>query len=96
MSKVFDLLKEYGVFYVATVNNGLPAVRPFGAVMEYNGELYLATANFKDVYKQLKAEKMYSWQLLKPPAWIGSELPDVRKKFMNWLSRKKCWKPVLF
>ncbi len=57
MSKVFDLLKEYGVFYVATVNNGLPAVRPFGAVMEYNGELYLATANFKDVYKQLKAEK---------------------------------------
>lgn len=44
-------------FYVATVNNGLPAVRPFGAVMEYNGELYLATANFKDVYKQLKAEK---------------------------------------
>lgn len=57
MSKVFDLLKEYGVFYVATVNNGLPAVRPFGAVMEYNGEIYLATANFKDVYKQLKAEK---------------------------------------
>lgn len=57
MSKVFDLLKEYGVFYVATVNNGLPAVRPFGAVMEYNGELYLAIANFKDVYKQLKAEK---------------------------------------
>lgn len=57
MSKVFDLLKEYGVFYVATLNNGLPAVRPFGAVMEYNGELYLATANFKDVYKQLKAEK---------------------------------------
>ncbi len=57
MSKVFDLLKEYGVFYAATVNNGLPAVRPFGAVMEYNGELYLATANFKDVYKQLKAEK---------------------------------------
>lgn len=57
MSKVFELLKEYGVFYVATVKNGMPAVRPFGAVMEYNDELYIATANFKDVYKQLITEK---------------------------------------
>ncbi len=57
MSKAFELLKEYGVFYVATVKDGMPAVRPFGAVMEYNGELYIATANFKAVYQQLKAEK---------------------------------------
>lgn len=57
MSKVFELLKEYGVFYVATVKDGMPAVRPFGAVMEYNNELYIATANFKEVYKQFKEEK---------------------------------------
>lgn len=56
MSKAFDLLKEYGVFYVATVNGGKPAVRPFGAVMEYKGEIHIATANVKDVYKQLKAD----------------------------------------
>lgn len=57
MSKAFDILKEYGVFFLATVNDGKPAVRPFGAVMEYNDKLYVATANFKDVYNQLKKEK---------------------------------------
>lgn len=57
MSKVFDMLKEYGVFYIATVKDGLPAVRPFGAVMEHDGELYIATANFKEVYKQLTEER---------------------------------------
>lgn len=56
MSKAFELLKEYGVFYVATVKDGKPAVRPFGAVMEYKGEIYIATANVKEVYKQLKAD----------------------------------------
>lgn len=56
MSKAYDYLKEFGVFYVATNNCGVPAVRPFGAVMEKDGVLYLVTATMKDVYKQLKAD----------------------------------------
>lgn len=56
MSKAYDYLKEFGVFYVATNNNGVPAIRPFGAVMEKDGVLYISTANMKDVYKQLKAD----------------------------------------
>lgn len=56
MSKAYDYLKEFGVFYVATNNNGVPAVRPFGAVMEHEGLLYLVTVTVKDVYKQLKAD----------------------------------------
>ena len=56
MSKAYDYLKEFGVFYVATTNGGVPAVRPFGAVMEKDGVLYLVTATMKDVYKQLKAD----------------------------------------
>jgi len=37
MSKTYEFLKECGAFYVVTVNDNNPAVRPFGAVMEYDG-----------------------------------------------------------
>jgi len=53
MSQTYEFLKECGVFYVATVNDNTPAARPFGGVMEYEGELYFSTANTKDVYSQL-------------------------------------------
>lgn len=56
MSKAYDYLKEFGVFYVATNNSGVPAVRPFGAVMEMNDVIYIVTSTTKDVYKQLKAD----------------------------------------
>ncbi len=53
MSKSFDFLKSCGVFFVTTINEEIPASRPFGAVMEYEGNLYISTGNTKDVYKQL-------------------------------------------
>lgn len=56
MSKAFDYLREFGVFYLATNNAGAAAVRPFGAVSEKDGKLYIATGNFKEVYKQLGAD----------------------------------------
>lgn len=52
MSKTYDFLKECGIYYIATVNENAPAVRPFGAVMEYDGELYISTAKYKSVYEQ--------------------------------------------
>ena len=40
-------------FYLATVKNNTPVIRPFGAVMEYENKLYFVTANTKEVYKQI-------------------------------------------
>ena len=57
MSKTYDFLTECGTFFVATVDNDTPAVRPFGAVMELGGELYISTANTKAVYSQLKSNQ---------------------------------------
>lgn len=54
MSKVYEFLNECGVFYVLTMKDGKPCGRPFGAVMEYNGKIYITTSNTKDVYKQMK------------------------------------------
>ena len=54
MSKVYDFIRECGVFYVLTINEKFPAGRPFGAIMEYENDLYISTADTKAVYKQLK------------------------------------------
>ena len=55
MSKTLEFIKAANVFYVATVEGNQPRVRPFGAISEYNGKLYICTNNQKEVFKQLEA-----------------------------------------
>lgn len=54
MSKEYEFLKECGCFYVLTINGDFPAGRPFGAVMECEGKLYIATHDGNQVHKQLR------------------------------------------
>jgi uncharacterized pyridoxamine 5'-phosphate oxidase family protein len=53
MQEVLAFLQDNAVFYLATVDNGRPRVRPFGFVMGYEGKLYFSTNNQKQVYRQL-------------------------------------------
>ena len=55
MKEILDFLKSCGTFYLATVEDGKPQVRPFGAVCTFEGKLYLVTNNQKPVYRQMKA-----------------------------------------
>lgn len=55
MSRVVDYLHEAGTFYIATDDGGQPRVRPFGAVMDHEGRVYLCTNNTKAVFRQLVA-----------------------------------------
>lgn len=72
MEKIYEFLKECKVFWVSTVNNGKPANRPFGAVMEYRNNLYISTGNFKEVYKQMISNPFIQITALKPGTrqWI--------------------------
>lgn len=54
MSKAYDFLKECGYFYVLTINGEFPAGRPFGAVMEHDGKLYISTNNGNKAHEQLR------------------------------------------
>ena len=54
MSKAYEFLKECGYFYVLTINGDFPAGRPFGAVMEYDGKLFISTSDGNKVHKQLR------------------------------------------
>lgn len=54
MSKAYEFLKECGYFYVLTINENFPSGRPFGAVMEYAGKLFISTNDGNKVHKQLR------------------------------------------
>lgn len=55
MKEALEYLKNCGTFYLATSEEGQPHVRPFGAVSEFAGKLYIVTNNQKKVYQQMKA-----------------------------------------
>ena len=55
MKEVYDFLKKCGVFYIATIDNDKPRVRPFGALNIFEDRLYLQTGKSKNVSKQLQA-----------------------------------------
>ena len=55
MQRVYDFLKKCGTYYLATVENGQPRVRPFGTIDLFEGKLYIQTGKCKHVADQLKA-----------------------------------------
>lgn len=84
MSETFAFIKECGPFFISTINGDAPATRPFGGMMEYQGSLYVATSNKKDVYAQLKANPKVQIVSLKAAekAWSGST--EKRRRFSIW------------
>ena len=53
-----DVLQEAKVFYLATADaepEGKPHVRPFGAVVRYDGKTWFCTGKWKNVYAQIMA-----------------------------------------
>lgn len=53
MKEVYDFLKNCKVYYLATVEDGKPRVRPFGTVDIFEGRMYIQTGLKKDVAKQM-------------------------------------------
>ena len=55
MERVEKFLKKAGTYYLATVEDDQPRVRPFGTIHLFEGKLYIQTGKVKDVSKQLHA-----------------------------------------
>lgn len=53
MEKVYEFLKECKTYYLATVEDNQPRVRPFGTVNVFEGRLYIQTGKIKPVSKQI-------------------------------------------
>lgn len=54
MERIANMIKEAGMFFLATIEGNQPRVRPFGELLYEQGRLYMNTGNTKEVYHQLK------------------------------------------
>ena len=53
MKIVYDFLKKCQTYYLATVENDQPRVRPFGTIDLFENKLYIQTGKIKNVSKQM-------------------------------------------
>ena len=55
IEKVCKFLDDTKTYYLATVEDDQPRVRPFGTALVFEGKLYIQTGKVKNVSKQLAA-----------------------------------------
>lgn len=70
MEEVYRFLKECETYYLATVDNGVPRVRPFGTVNLFENKLYIQTGKVKNVSKQIEANGNVELCGFKNGEWI--------------------------
>lgn len=54
MDKILEFFAKAGVFFVTTVEEDAPKVRPFGFAMKEDGKLYFGTGKHKQIYRQMQ------------------------------------------
>ena len=77
MRETFEFLKECGIFYLATDEDGQPRVRPFGTVNLYKGKLYIQTGKSKAVSRQLHANPKLEICAMVDGKWLRVEASAV-------------------
>lgn len=70
MQEVYDFLKKCETYYLATVENDQPRVRPFGTVDIFEGKLYIQTGKVKDVSKQMMSNPKIEICAFNGEKWI--------------------------
>ena len=81
MKEVQEFLKSAGIYYLATVDNDKPKVRPFGTIEIFENHLYIQTGKSKDVFKQIEKNNNVELCAFKDGKWIrvsGNLLVDDR------------------
>ena len=70
MERVYQFLKDAGVYYLATTEGNQPRVRPFGTVNIFDGKLYIQTGKVKPTSKQLLANPKAEISAFHQGSWI--------------------------
>lgn len=88
MEEVQKFLNDCGVYYLATIDEDVPRVRPFGTAEIFEGHLYIQTGKKKEVFKQIEKNNRVELCAFKDGVWIrvsGKLVVDDRveaKKYM--------------
>ena len=78
MKEVYEFLKDCGTFYIATVDENKPRVRPFGVVNIYEDKLYIQTGKSKNVSKQIQINPNVEICGFKNGKWLRVECEAIR------------------
>ena len=70
MNEIYDFLKNCNVYYLATVEDDQPRVRPFGTVDLFENKLYIQTGKVKSVSKQMKSNSKIEISAMCDGRWI--------------------------
>lgn len=70
MKEVQEFLKNCEVYYLATVEDNKPRVRPFGTAEIFEDKLYIQTGKSKDVYKQIETNPNVEICAFKDGVWL--------------------------
>lgn len=70
MHRVYDFLKKANFYYLATIENNQPRVRPFGTIDLFDNKLYIQTGKIKPVANQLKANPKIEISAMYDGKWI--------------------------
>ncbi len=55
MKEIYEFLKNANTYFLATIDDGKPRVRPFGTIDLFDGKLTIQTGLKKDVARQMLA-----------------------------------------
>lgn len=77
MEEVYEFLKKCGTYYLATVENDQPRVRPFGTADIFENKLYIQTGKVKNVSKQMAANPKIEICAILEGTWIRVEATAV-------------------
>ena len=70
MERVCQFLKDAGVYYLATVENDQPRVRPFGTAHIFENKLYIQTGKVKPCSRQILANPKVEVCAFHQGAWV--------------------------
>ena len=92
MIDIVQFIKEAGMFFLATSENGQPKQRPFGGVTKLNGRIYSDTNTEKAVYKQMVANPQISICAFSKGCWLrieGRAVPDHSRETLEAITKPK-------
>jgi len=70
MKEVYEFLKKCGTYYLATIEEDQPRVRPFGTIDVFEDKLYIQTGKVKEVSKQIQANPKVELCAFGEGTWI--------------------------
>ena len=102
MKEVYEFLKDAKTYYLGTIKDGKPNIRPIGTINIYNGKLYFQTGKVKQMSKEMIANpNIYicamnnkgEWLRLEGKAYINDSIECSEAMLQNYPELRGMYTP---